>query len=171
MISDVGLATMKIRSINREEYDLVRELRIAALHDAPGSFAESADEVSARPISYWIGQTESLVDPHIMFFIEVDGKPRGSVYGLVDTNHEASGRVGGLWVDSAYRGRGLGRALLDAVIQWARSKNFSTIRLWVPMEVSEAKALYLKAGFEFTDKVKRVECANLLQIQEMQRQL
>ena len=73
MTSDADLATMKLRSVNREEYALVRELRIAALRDAPESFAESADEASARPISYWIEQTESLIDPHIMFLVEVDG--------------------------------------------------------------------------------------------------
>ncbi|MBT9316204.1 GNAT family N-acetyltransferase [Leptothoe spongobia] len=159
---------MKIRSINREEHALVRELRIAALRDAPESFAESADEASARPISYWIEQTESLVDPHIMFLVEVDGKPRGTIYGLVDQQHKASGRVGGLWVDSAYRGQGIGYLLLNAVIQWARSKKFSTIRLWVPIEVPAAKALYLKSGFEFTNNVKHVESATPFDIREMQ---
>ena len=39
---------MKIRSVNRGEYELVRELRIVALRDSPGSFAESADEVAVR---------------------------------------------------------------------------------------------------------------------------
>ncbi|MEM8642525.1 MAG: GNAT family N-acetyltransferase [Cyanobacteria bacterium P01_G01_bin.54] len=159
---------MKLRSVNREGHALVRELRIAALRDAPGSFAESADEASARPISYWIEQTQSLVDPHIMFLVEVDGKPRGTIYGLVDQQYKASSRVGGLWVDSAYRGQGLGHLLLNAVLQWTRSKNFGAIRLWVPIEVPAAKALYLKAGFEFTNKVKRVECETPLDIREMQ---
>lgn len=162
---------MKIRSVNRGEYGLVRELRIAALRDAPGSFAESANEVAARSESYWIALTESLVDKHVMFLVEVDDKPRGTVYGLIDKDREASGRVGGLWVDSAYRGRGLGRSLLNAVIQWARSKNFSAIRLWVPINFPAAKTLYLTAGFEFTDAVKTVECEMPFEVREMLLQL
>lgn len=60
----------------------MRELRIAALRDSPESFAASAGDAAARPISYWIDLTESLVEKNVMFLIEIDDKPRGSVYGL-----------------------------------------------------------------------------------------
>jgi len=53
--------------------------------------------------------------------------------------------------------RGLGEALLRAVVQWARTQGFGAVRLWVPAHGHQAKALYSKAGFRFTGLSKRVE--------------
>lgn len=162
---------MRLRAINKGEYGLVRALRIAALQDSPGSFGESASEAVARSESYWISMTQSLVDKHVMLVVEIDGKPQGSVYGLLEKDREGGGKVGNMWVNSAYRGQGLGSALLKAVIQWAYTKRLSTLRLWVPVEVPEAKALYSKAGFEFTNKTKLVECESPFHVREMLLQL
>lgn len=162
---------MRLRAINKGEHKLVRALRIAALQDSPGSFGESVSEVVARPASYWMSMAQSLVDKHVMFVVEIEGKPQGSVYGLCDKDHEDGGRVGGLWVNSAHRGQGLGSALLKAVIQWAYIKRLSKLRLWVPEKAPEAQALYSKAGFEFTHKIKLVECESPFHVREMLLQL
>lgn len=146
---------MKIRIVGGSEHDLVRDLRIAALRDAPDSFAQSVTDAAGEPESYWIDLIRS--DRHVMFVVEVDGEARGSVYGIRDEDEPNVGRIGGMWVASEFRGRGLGEALLRAVLQWARTQGFGAVRLWVPAHSHRAKALYSRAGFGFTGASKRVQ--------------
>src|SRR6185312_11294108 len=50
-----------------------------------------------------------------------------------------------LWVDEKYRGRGYGRALLDAMI--AEARNRGVLRIWVASYDFQAPGLYERAGF------------------------
>ena len=50
-----------------------------------------------------------------------------------------------MWVDEAYRGRGLARALLNAFIAEARSRGVR--RIWVASYDFQAPGMYEKAGF------------------------
>ena len=60
------------------------------------------------------------------------------------------GRVGGMWVDPAWRGRGVGQTLLRAVFDWARGRGLARLALWAPAHEPAAIALYTKAGFRHT---------------------
>jgi ribosomal protein S18 acetylase RimI-like enzyme len=51
-----------------------------------------------------------------------------------------------MWVDPAFRGRGHGRALLDAMVAEARRRGVS--RIWVASYDFQAPGLYERAGFK-----------------------
>ncbi|MCP6726805.1 MAG: GNAT family N-acetyltransferase [Patescibacteria group bacterium] len=51
-------------------------------------------------------------------------------------------------VDDAYRGRGLGRKLLDNLVQWARQEGVEMIELTSNPKREAANGLYKKYGFE-----------------------
>lgn len=51
-----------------------------------------------------------------------------------------------MWVDEAYRGRGYGRALLDAMIAEARRRG--VLRIWVASHDFQAPGMYERAGFK-----------------------
>jgi putative acetyltransferase len=56
-----------------------------------------------------------------------------------------------LWVEPAFRGRGLGRALIEAAIRWARSHQCGAVVLDTVQEaMPEAGALYQLLGFSET---------------------
>ena len=50
-----------------------------------------------------------------------------------------------MWVDEAFRGRGYGRALLDAMVTEARRRGVS--RIWVASYDFQAPGMYERAGF------------------------
>jgi N-acetylglutamate synthase-like GNAT family acetyltransferase len=50
-----------------------------------------------------------------------------------------------MWVDEGYRGSGIGRALLAAMIAEARARHVK--RIWVSSHDFQAPAMYEKAGF------------------------
>jgi GNAT superfamily N-acetyltransferase len=152
---------------------LHRDLRLRALRDAPDSFGETFADVVARPTSYWEALTRSVTEPErqIMFLACEDEDVLGSAYGLFDSERSETGRVGGMWVDPAWRRRGVGRTLLQGVFGWARERGLSRLGLWAPAHSPAAMALYRQAGFKETRNRRPLPANPSLQIVEMESQL
>jgi GNAT superfamily N-acetyltransferase len=115
---------MHIRTLQLQEVNLHRELRLRALRDAPESFGVTFADAAAQPLSYWETLTRSLTEPagSVMFLACEGDTVCGSTYGLLDRERRDAGRVGGMWVDPAWRRQGVGRALLQAVVAWAGAR-------------------------------------------------
>jgi ribosomal protein S18 acetylase RimI-like enzyme len=58
--------------------------------------------------------------------------------------------VWGMWVHPDHRGRGIGRKLLDAVVDYAKDRAADRVRLRVTETNLSAKGLYERAGFQPT---------------------
>jgi putative acetyltransferase len=87
----------------------------------------------------------NLADPDAASFLaEVDGRMIGS---LGVTVHLGIAELGML-VDSGWRGQGVGSALLEACISWARDHAAHKIVLEVWPHNLAARGLYAKFGFE-----------------------
>jgi ribosomal protein S18 acetylase RimI-like enzyme len=61
--------------------------------------------------------------------------------------HAEYGHVLGMFVDERRRGRGIGRALLERALQWAREHSLPEISLLVFPHNERALALYQSSGF------------------------
>lgn len=140
---------MQIRTLLPPEIQLHREVRLRALQDAPNSFGEKLEDAKSRPLSYWEDLTRAVTAPgrNVMFLACEEQTVHGMIYGLLDGERHDGGRVGGMWVERAWRRQGFGRAMLDAVIAWAGERNLNRIGLWAPTHSSAAMALYRQAGF------------------------
>ena len=129
---------MHLRRLEPHEVGLHRELRLRALREAPDSFGETFAGAAARPSSYWEDLTRSVSESvrHVMFLAYEGNDVLGSTYGLLDRDRRDRGRVGGMWVDPAWRRRGVGRALLQEVFSWAREHGLSQLGLWAPSHLT-----------------------------------
>ena len=164
---------MHLRRLEPSEVGLHRELRLRALQSAPDSFGETFAAVAVRSSAYWEDLTRSVTEPerHVMFLAHAGEDVLGSTYGLRDRDHGEVGRVGGMWVDPAWRSRGVGRALLHQVFDWAREHGLSRLRLWAPAHSPAALALYGRAGFRETGKRRLLPTNPALEIIEMEAQV
>jgi ribosomal protein S18 acetylase RimI-like enzyme len=73
----------------------------------------------------------------------------GHVCGYIGIHpHAEYGHVLGMLVDERYRGLGIGKALLDRGLAWARGHGLADISLLVFPHNRRAIALYRSAGFE-----------------------
>jgi GNAT superfamily N-acetyltransferase len=167
------IAQMRIRAIDPNELDLHRVVRLSALQDAPDAFGETFVEAAAKPMTYWEELTRSVTEPdRNVMFLACDGDDvLGCVYGLVNRVLADQGRVGGMWVNPAARRRGIGQALLEAVIEWSRRRGFKGLGLWAPAHSPAALALYAKAGFRQTGIRQTMPTHRNLDIVEMTLQL
>lgn len=91
----------------------------------------------------------SRSDSGAMFVCEADNELIGVVFGnrgiARRTRHSLYVVIGVL---QAWVGRGVGRALLEALEAWARSRGLHRLELTVDVDNRRAIALYEKCGFE-----------------------
>ena len=143
-----------VRRLRADETTLLKTLRLRALAESPDAFGDSLAAARARPDSYWTEMTRSVTEPdrHAMFLAEDVAAAVGIAFGLVDRERADRAHLGGMWVDPAARRRGAGRALVDAVLAWARERRLRDIVLWVVEGNAEAVTLYERAGFARTGR-------------------
>jgi ribosomal-protein-alanine N-acetyltransferase len=72
-----------------------------------------------------------------------------------------------MWVEPAWRRRGVGRALLQELFIWARERKLSRLALWAPAHSAAALALYARAGFRETGRRAPLASHPALEIVEM----
>jgi ribosomal-protein-alanine N-acetyltransferase len=138
---------------------LVRE---AAPADA-GALVELGRAVSAEPEAWLISETSwrtvaeerrylRAVRRYAYAAVLVAETPEGIVgrLSIARDTHPASEHVAdlGLIVASGYRRRGIGRALLDAAVDWARAAGIRKLELHVFPHNEPAINLYEKLGYE-----------------------
>lgn len=81
----------------------------------------------------------------VIFFADVDGKPAGQIKMVPWWNRFTY--VEELTVDTGFRGKGVGRALLTRAIEWARQRGFPGVTLETQDNNVPACMLYEKSGF------------------------
>jgi GNAT superfamily N-acetyltransferase len=95
----------------------------------------------------------------VTFIAERDGQWVGLATGLAADPDEPDKReplLVGMFVEPVERGRGLGAALVAAVVTWARARGATSLYLWVTATNDSAIALYDKCGFRRTGKQRPV---------------
>ena len=80
----------------------------------------------------------------------VDGERRGCVFLVKRSAKTAQLRL--LWVDKRARGRGIGKALVQACVRFARRSGYSRVILGTDDLAVSARSIYAAAGFRLTRK-------------------
>lgn len=99
-----------------------------------------------------IGEFCNQYDPNRdrLWVCESENKIVGCVLLMHRFNNEAQLRY--FFIESEYRGLGLGNKLLQMAIDFAKTCNYTQIYLWTENELNVALHLYGKFGFQLTEK-------------------
>lgn len=140
---------VEIRPIGAEEWRELREIRLRALADSPDSFGSTFAREEQFPDSEWIKRAErgSKSADARTFVAVAERRFCGLVTGFLE---EGAANLVSLWVDPAYRTRGVGFELIRAVEQWASEKHAKAVELWVTHTNEPARRLYDGAGYTET---------------------
>jgi ribosomal protein S18 acetylase RimI-like enzyme len=143
--SDLG--GIVLRRLTEEDWRDWRELRLAALADAPEAFgATLADwSESGDREERWRGR---LVNVPLNVIAYRGGRPVGMVGCSAPVDGEAE--LISMWVEPEARGTGVGRALIEETCGWAIEQGAVSVCLGVREDNRHAINLYLRSGFVHT---------------------
>jgi GNAT superfamily N-acetyltransferase len=122
-------------------------VRLAALLEAPYAFGSTYEAELGASEQSW---RHRLVD-RTRFVAEVDGRVAGTV-GVGPGEVSGAAALTALWVNPIFRGKGVGSALIDTVVDWAIDRHCSQVLLWVTDVNQTAENLYKRHGFARTGR-------------------
>lgn len=139
---------MRIARLHPHEGPRFRSIRLRALRDAPDAFGSTYTETAARAPEVWTAQLEALAT-----FVAVDPPHDvGMVRASLDPDDPQTAWLYSMWVQPSARGRGVGQALVEKVIDWAGGTKATCLKLEVVVENESANRLYARLGFSPTGR-------------------
>jgi ribosomal protein S18 acetylase RimI-like enzyme len=135
-----------VREVDEDEWELLRDVRLAALREAPDVFGSTYAREAPFTEEQWRGRLGS--ESSVTFFAEADGAVPAGLAGVYVKDGAAD--LVSMWVRPAARGLGIGRALVAAAADWAKARGYDTLYLWVTEANTAARRLYERCGFTAT---------------------
>jgi ribosomal protein S18 acetylase RimI-like enzyme len=138
---------VSIRRLQSDDAPAYRALRLRALRDHPEAFTSSYEEDEREPPE---SARSRLASPGTQFWGAFQD---GALCGMVGLVREARAKnrhkatVVAMYVAPECAGRGLGRALLEALVDQARADGIESLLLTVTEGNDPARRLYEAAGF------------------------
>lgn len=187
-----------VREVTADDWALMREVRLAALAEAPYAFGSTYAREAGFTEEQWRGR---ISERSVSFFAsaEAAAEPEavadhgagaaevaGAVAGLAGAVAGVAGAVAGLagvfvedrqadlvsmWVRPAARGGGVGEALVEAAAAWAKVHEHRDLLLWVTEGNAAARRLYERCGFTATGEAQPLPSDTALTEIRMRRAL
>jgi ribosomal protein S18 acetylase RimI-like enzyme len=133
-----------VRLVDADEWELARDVRLAALREAPSAFGSSYAREAPFTREQWRGRLSS--DRSVTFLAELPDRDEPA--GLAGVYEEGGiADLMAMWVRPTARGRGVGEALVEAAADWAKARDHDTLYLWVTETNGAARRLYERCGF------------------------
>jgi GNAT superfamily N-acetyltransferase len=135
-----------LRVLTPDDWRLWRDLRLAALAEAPYAFGSRLADWQGDGDREERWRSRLAMPGWYNAVAEADGRPAGMASG-VPTGDPLVSELIAMWVRPEARGRGVGDALIAAVAAWARASGAAQLRLAVYEQNTAAALLYRRNGF------------------------
>lgn len=131
--------------VTEEHWRELRDVRLAALTEAPAAFGSSLRREQDFDEGRWRAWTRSAM----LFMALVGWSPVGMAAG-VSGDSSVERKLVAMWVDPGWRGRDVASKLVSSVVDWAGSEGSERVRLWVAEDNEHARRFYESRGFKVT---------------------
>ncbi|WP_337153439.1 GNAT family N-acetyltransferase [Pseudomonas protegens] len=154
---------MDIRPTQTKDWRLLKQVRLAALQDAPTAFGVSYQSAARYSDQQWQERASGATSA---FWLAIeDGQPLGMIGAAVSEANRYN--LIGMWVAPAARGSGVAARLVEAVKSRAREQGHERVFLDVSPANARAASFYLRQGFAFIDEWEPLQSHPHIQVQTM----
>jgi GNAT superfamily N-acetyltransferase len=138
-----GMAVVRVRAVGADEWEALRDVRLAALKEAPSAFGSTYTREASFTEEQWRGRINAR---SATFFANAaeDTEPAG-LAGVYAEDGVAD--LVSMWIRPSARGQGAGAALIGAAADWAKARGHDALYLWVTEANASARKLYERCGF------------------------
>ena len=146
---------IELRRATADDWEAWRPVRLRALADAPHAFGSTLQDWANAPEHRW---RTRLSIPGALDLLAVDtaaevpGTVVGMASGIPPTGPDGPAELISMWVDPAARGRGVARALIEAIAVWAATSGATELELSVLPDNAVARRAYERVGFSARDE-------------------
>ncbi|HYW10592.1 MAG TPA: GNAT family N-acetyltransferase [Longimicrobium sp.] len=141
---------MTVRQLAPADAQAYRALRLRGLREQPGAFGSTYEEEVDRPLQVTVDGLEGRTGSAVFGALDDEGMLVGIGGVHRESKRKARHRAGiwGMYVVPEARGRGMGRALLGALVDHARTlEGLHRLELGVTTTNTAARGLYVAFGF------------------------
>jgi ribosomal protein S18 acetylase RimI-like enzyme len=128
-----------------------KDVRLRALTDSPTAFCSTYAKELQFPDEEWMKRSVRWSSEGSAGFLAMNGEVGCGIVGSYEENAQCA-QVISMWVDPGFRRAGVGKALIDAVVDWAASRAVRELKLMVTSVNPGAIAFYESLGFSITGK-------------------
>jgi GNAT superfamily N-acetyltransferase len=139
--------SVSVRQATVDDWQAVRDIRLAALQEAPYAFGSTYARERDFDEATWRGR---LSNPDGPTFLAFEGDEPVGIDGVYTENGDRI--LVAMWVVPEARGAGIGALLANAVCDWVKAKGESRVYLSVAEGNEPARLLYERLGFVMTGK-------------------
>ena len=145
--------SITIERITQSNLSAFKEIRLRALQDTPQAFGSTFARESQFTETEWLERAKRWDGETGIGFLAIDnGHECGIAGGLIDADDRTRVVLVSMWTAPTHRRSGIGRALVDHVLGWARGREARTLRLMVTSGNEPAIRFYEKLGFARTGR-------------------
>jgi ribosomal protein S18 acetylase RimI-like enzyme len=144
-------AMIILKPITPESVAIFKATRLAALQNTPLAFGSTYAKESQLSEEQWKQRvTQWNSDRSICYLSWDDGQPCGIAASFFDHDEPTKAHLVSMWVAPLHRQRGVGRLLVNGIIEWARQQGAQMLRLSVTSCNDAAIGFYQRLGFTKT---------------------
>jgi ribosomal protein S18 acetylase RimI-like enzyme len=132
----------ELRTVAADDWRVMRDIRLDALREAPYAFAITHATAAAYPEQTWQEHARSSI---LAYLPEFGDQPAGMVASIQRLPDQLE--LVAMWVRPQARGRQVGSALVEAIVERGRQGGLARVHLWVTESNQAARRLYERCGF------------------------
>ena len=140
--------TSIIRQFETTEWQVYKDLRLNALKESPEAFGSVYENaVKYEDINWRNRLAHASAENDFPMVALVGDEFAGLGWVMVEPPENDVAHLYQMWVDPSFRRLGLGRALVESSINWARNRGVKSMLLEVTSGDRPARRLYDSLGF------------------------
>lgn len=143
-----------IKPIAKDSIASFKTTRLRALQDTPLAFGSTYSHESQLSDADWKERVARYSSERAIGYLAWDDKQTCGIVGcFLDDNDPATAHIVSMWIAPRYRKIGIGRMLIETVIQWADAQKIKTLFLMVTSCNLDAIHFYERLGFTQTGRI------------------